>query len=672
MTTCFVIIFFDLNHTTHPPPTMPPKYARKNANTVFCKGIANNGEKCQKYNGLNDAGFCKLHIYMGEYTAEMLANLTPCSGCKKRVYMPNRSICGPCLDRNKQVRKNNAAKLGNCQKDGCKFKCLPDNNYCGKHDNLCNFYDSVEDGLVACLNAERGCRQTFAADSGFVRCESCRVECRVTDDARRENRKQLAEEFDGDSDEKMCIKCGKICELSDFIGYLDKIRKCCKTCRDRDAAQNALRDLDHKREMGRIYDANPVRIEKKAEWGKLNRDKVAERWMNYRKRQLETNRDLYLENNAKVMKAWRDKNPDKVRLIKIKKSENISYSFHTYRVNADDKQLNIDELLTNSDVFIELIKMPCYYCGIVQEKGFNGIDRKSCHEGYIQSNCVSCCEMCNFIKGTLDPVTFYERIGHILTFQKLINWEMNCPEHFADHNNVLYCKYKYRANKKNLEFSISKDDFDNLTRQNCYICNKPKTDSHSNGIDRYDNTKGYVESNVMPCCGECNYMKSNLDYNAFIDKLLKIFNFIEPHDDQYYNENENITRCINSLLGNYLNKMTKDDKQLRAKNNREKRDEIRAEKYSDENIKIRAKELAEHYGKNNWMKEAAKAVIPPVYTGEIVIDDCDDDDDNDDDHLEKKCDDGDVKTTNNDVYVMYEAFDDERYEDDDERYDDIV
>ena len=42
----------------------------------------NNGCRC---NALNDTRFCKNHSYMSDYTDDMIANQTICSGCKNRI-----------------------------------------------------------------------------------------------------------------------------------------------------------------------------------------------------------------------------------------------------------------------------------------------------------------------------------------------------------------------------------------------------------------------------------------------------------------------------------------------------------------------------------------------------------------------------------------------------------
>jgi len=84
----------------------------------------------------------------------------------------------------------------------------------------------------------------------------------------------------------------------------------------------------------------------------------------------------------------------------------------------------------NKEEFIEITSSCCYYCGsspnqTVKHKGFrgeyvyNGIDRKDNEVGYISSNVVACCFICNSAKRTMPYENFklwIEKIYHkILT-----------------------------------------------------------------------------------------------------------------------------------------------------------------------------------------------------------------------------------------------------------------
>jgi hypothetical protein len=97
--------------------------------------------------------------------------------------------------------------------------------------------------------------------------------------------------------------------------------------------------------------------------------------------------------------------------------------------------------------------------------------------------------------------------------------------------NELYNRYICRAKNKHLEFSISKEFFKKLTKENCAYCGEePKQVQNGdriypyiyNSIDRVDNTQGYIEGNCVPCCGVCNHMKNTLSKEDFLQHIQKI------------------------------------------------------------------------------------------------------------------------------------------------------
>jgi len=143
-------------------------------------------------------------------------------------------------------------------------------------------------------------------------------------------------------------------------------------------------------------------------------------------------------------------------------------------------------------------------------------------EGYIQSNGVSCCAMCNWLKGSLDSATFIKRIQHIHSFTKNVDPHQKYPECFPDAKCVSYASYRSRAEKKDLEFAITHDDYKSITHQDCYLCGKKSTDTNTNGIDRVDNAIGYTIANCKACCKECNHMKNNYALDTLLDKIERI------------------------------------------------------------------------------------------------------------------------------------------------------
>lgn len=124
----------------------------------------------------------------------------------------------------------------------------------------------------------------------------------------------------------------------------------------------------------------------------------------------------------------------------------------------------------------------------------------------------------------------------------------------------LYNRYKYSAKYRNLEFDISYDLFCYFTMGECYYCESAPYQVHKikngyyiyNGLDRLDNKKGYLYNNTIPCCGQCNRMKSNLSGKKFLTQIYKIYHNL-PHkfkaiEKQEKYLNEKASKELESLI----------------------------------------------------------------------------------------------------------------------------
>jgi hypothetical protein len=104
------------------------------------------------------------------------------------------------------------------------------------------------------------------------------------------------------------------------------------------------------------------------------------------------------------------------------------------------------------------------------------------------------------------------------------------------HINRLFLQYKNNAKKRNIEFKLDMKIFKVLITSCCSICDsepkmvkyrksyKPNGLIPHNGIDRIDNSKGYLIDNVQTMCTDCNRAKSNLtneDFNIWLDKIVE-------------------------------------------------------------------------------------------------------------------------------------------------------
>jgi len=401
------------------------------------------------------------------------------------------------------------------------------------------------------------------------------------------------------------IKCKKCKKFSNKINFIDKngiITKKCLECREKARIIDSRRNITEEIIIKRKENAKkPERIETKKEWKEENYDKVAGYWLDYRAKRIENEDEKYWENNASCMKAWRDKNPEKVEQIKEEKNKNINYSYKNYIRSADDKNLNFE---LNKEEFIEICKKECFYCGDIQEKGFNGIDRIDCKGDYIKDNIVPCCEICNWMKGSLNQEVFVKRIEHIMTKNKFIKSELK-KEYFYDYKTSKnYKSYKISATKRNIYIDIDKKTFLYLINHDCYLCGKKTDDEHQNGIDRVDNNKGYILENVQPCCGNCNFIKNKFSLETIFDKFKKILikrkfevNNIEfipkiitkERIDKFFQKNinnfqsDNETESNDSLIDSdeeIIRKNVNKNIEILETNNREK-EKIRKQKYRE-------------------------------------------------------------------------------------------
>ena len=484
-----------------------------------CLAIDRNSNQCRNY-GCDESRFCKFHQYLNDYTDEMLANLTICSGCKKSYYLENgRKICNVCKERSKSNVEKRKETVILCGKDGCKFKRSTENNYCNKHQ-ICILEDETKAmNKKLCFNYIRGCRSQLDLDYKFSRCSGCLEKDRKKDNEKRQNAKLLNATTSEKAETKYCNTCCKEYLNEFFIGEKGNETKTCKTCRDDNKIQDLKRDKEHRNELART---------------------------------------------------------------------NIHEKYRCYEKACLDRCL--DFRLTY-DEFVNIVNNECYYCGYVNSDFVNGIDRKNSSVGYILDNCVSCCKMCNYMKGSLSIDVFIKRAEHVLSYQNRINGNMY-PECFSNHKCMPYYRYKSRALEKQLEFLITNEDYENIIQNDCFLCGKQSDENNTNGIDRMDSKKGYVLNNINACCGECNYMKFTFDFNEFINKLVSIY---EKHKHRMNNEeNKEFELVNNSIPRNKPKKSIEEIKEANKIYKQRQREKLK-EKYGEEEYKkIRAKEIASY------------------------------------------------------------------------------
>jgi len=99
--------------------------------------------------------------------------------------------------------------------------------------------------------------------------------------------------------------------------------------------------------------------------------------------------------------------------------------------------------------------------------------------------------------------------------------------------------YRGSAKVRGRVFKITEKQFIKMAKKNCYYCGIPPSCGPSvsalrlrkikdvsgfryNGVDRINNSKGYVIGNCVPCCDTCNNSKSTLPLKEWIRWIKRV------------------------------------------------------------------------------------------------------------------------------------------------------
>ena len=88
-----------------------------------------------------------------------------------------------------------------------------------------------------------------------------------------------------------------------------------------------------------------------------------------------------------------------------------------------------------------------------------------------------------------------------------------------------YITAKAQAKRRGWVFEIPLTQFTELVSLPCHYCHGPLNPT-STGLDRVDNSVGYIPSNVVPCCRACNCIKGKyLTYNEAVVALKAVHEY---------------------------------------------------------------------------------------------------------------------------------------------------
>lgn len=124
----------------------------------------------------------------------------------------------------------------------------------------------------------------------------------------------------------------------------------------------------------------------------------------------EKNRQRYLKNKESINqrnKAWKKAN--RGQYLAQQREYNRAYhktipgKYREYKQSAFRRNYT---WALSKEAFAQYWQVPCYYCG--DEIDTIGIDRINNDLGYIESNIVSCCSVCNRAKDTMSKEQYIE------------------------------------------------------------------------------------------------------------------------------------------------------------------------------------------------------------------------------------------------------------------------
>ena len=203
------------------------------------------------------------------------------------------------------------------------------------------------------------------------------------------------------------------------------------------------------------------------------------------------------------------------------KSEPINKVISYIKKSASNRNINWN---ITDDECIKLCNNNCYCNRLI---GFNGIDRIDSSKDYNINNCVSCCKICNYMKGDKTVKEFIDTITYILSKNFIIEkkWIKDDEKNFKCGQNASFSRFINESKNRLINNDIIKETYDIIITLPCNYC-KNSFINGSRGIDRIDSTIGYIYGNITPCCYTCNLMKGILSQEEFFKHLKRIYDFI--------------------------------------------------------------------------------------------------------------------------------------------------
>lgn len=253
-----------------------------------------------------------------------------------------------------------------------------------------------------------------------------------------------------------------------------------------------------------------------------------------------------------------DGNTNSCGCLERSKNPQLASAKLVWRGDYKDGDLSLDD-------FLILSQKNCYYCNdtpknlrnIAKQNSanyceisknnkdydfiYNGLDRIDSSMPHNKNNVVTSCITCNWMKNNLSYNDFMNKIISIYTnfivsnkiylinnnFIEIINYYLSSTFNL-DSKYLGSAKTVFRSCKRN-PGNLSFENFLRIGQYNCFYCNIPPSNNRQgfiySGLDRINNNEGYNLLNIVPCCKQCNIMKSNFTIEDFQNNVNNIAKF---------------------------------------------------------------------------------------------------------------------------------------------------
>ena len=115
----------------------------------------------------------------------------------------------------------------------------------------------------------------------------------------------------------------------------------------------------------------------------------------------------------------------------------------------------------------------------------------------------------------------YCRTPHTLNFFTIDKGCINVHKTTCRIGNYARC-----ARRRELDWNLSNEYAMKIFDNRCIYCNVKNCYM---GIDRINNSVGYIEGNVVPCCSTCNFMKGGKSYEEYIKFIIYLTTIPKAH-----------------------------------------------------------------------------------------------------------------------------------------------